>query len=345
MSTSHYPQLGAQRVALALTLGATLCLFAPKTQANMLQGDGEEQAALQSVENRKYIRARTQAEKLLERRPDSFIGTWVLSQVHHYEEGNNPRALFLVRRAKDQLLRNYGARPTNVQAMSWHKKLLREESDLLGEMDRPLEEIAVLDTHDALYKPPLKRARIWPLMKLKRNDEAKEVARELILSNDVRHRVTGFNGLAAVESESYLRVRRWTVLEDGIKRTQGRACILFHNASDSALGVFRFDNAEMLAKRALKAEISDCPKASYSRLIPLYLLQGNFNGAVSAIKKLQRSPVEKRYRQQFHMETKVHLAELLWAVGKFEDGLKLADQVVNAPDRTGMTSETDRRNG
>ncbi|MFT7583258.1 MAG: tetratricopeptide (TPR) repeat protein, partial [Myxococcota bacterium] len=124
----------------------------------------------------------------------------------------------------------------------------------------------------------------------------------------------------------------------GIERTQGRSCILLHNTSQSALTLFEFQEAEELARKALRAERQDCPNPSYEHLANIYLVQGQFNKAVSAFKKLVRYPVERRYRPQFFMGNRSILVELLFALGKVEEGLKLSQQVFDAPDRAGMTS-------
>src|SRR5262249_57395264 len=99
------------------------------------------------VEAEQYIKARDQAEAILRKAPDSFVGAWAMALVHHNEEGNHARALYFVRRAEGIFARRFGDDPT------WLRKLLLEEYDVLFEMNRNADALAVLDRHDAGFGP------------------------------------------------------------------------------------------------------------------------------------------------------------------------------------------------
>lgn len=306
--------------------------------AYMLHGTKAEQAALQSSDSAKYIRARKEAEAILETAPDSLIATWVLAEVFHEEEANHARALFYTHKAKRLLAAAYGHAPTDAQAQIWHKRILTKEIWLLGEMDRKAEQLDVIDEYDALYAPKLTRLRIWPLMKLRRYDEAEAVGRSLIRSTDYHERVSAYNGLMAIADERLDRVASYDWGKAGIENAQGRSCILFHNTSQAALARFRFAEAEELARKAIRAERRDCPNSSYEHLATLYLIAGEFQKTISALERLNRAPVDRRYRTQFAMGNRAQIVDLLYALGRGEDALAFAEQVFEAPDRTGMTS-------
>jgi len=304
----------------------------------MLEGTADEKAALQSFESGKPIRARELAEKIVKDNPDSFLGTWVLARVFHIEEGRHPRARFLMDRALTILLAKFGSRPTHEGAIWWHKEILEKKSELFGEMEDREGQMAILDEYDRLYAPKLTRNRVWPLMKLGRYDEAIEAAMTLVRKSDLLERISGYNGLMAVEDERRDRLASMKWGLEGITSTQERSCILHHNTSQAALTLFRFDEAEEHARKAIRAEVKDCPSSSYYHLTNIYLAQAEFNRSVSAYKKLMRARIEPRYRAMFDKDNKAILVEILLALGKNEEALKLVRQVYEQPDRPGMTS-------
>jgi len=326
--------------SLALALVALTLLASPASASDMLRGDKNEQAALKSLESDKFIRAREQAEKVLKDKPDSFIGQWVLARVFHVEEANLPRALFLLRKVKKRFQERFGTQPDAALARTWHRKILMEETWIVGEMDQPEERLRLLAEYNALYKPRRDDLRMWPLMKLRRFDEARELGRMLAKSDDFNERVRGWNGLLATEAEALDRKATYDTGLQGIRATQGKSCVVLGNTSESALAVFRFDKAEELARRALKADYKDCSNTPYARLAMVYLVTGEFQSTVSAIEKVQQAPIIKRYRQQFDMANKALLTDLLYALGKFEEAEKFALEMFSMPDRGGMTSSS-----
>ena len=339
---SHVRSLATAAALLALLAvvpagAATPDAAAPGTAA-WLTGTAEEQAALQSDESGKYIRAREQAEKILQGDPRSLIATWVLADVFHEEEANHARSLFLVRKARRMLTDAYGKAPADAQAQIWHKRIMMKEIWLLGEMDRKEEQLRSIDAYDAIYAPKLTRLRIWPLMKLGRYAEARKVGLELTRSVDVDERISAYNGLMALEDELLDRQASYDWGQAGIASVQGQSCILYHNTAQAAFARFRFDEAEELARKAIRAERDDCPNSSYEHLANLYLVEGQFQKTISAFKKLIQAPIDRRYRPQFVMGNRAILVELLYALGRGKDGLPFAEQVFHAPDRTGMTS-------
>ncbi|MCC6623369.1 MAG: tetratricopeptide repeat protein [Deltaproteobacteria bacterium] len=336
--------LALAAVSIALIAGsgparAQLDAFGFITSSDeMLNGTPEEREALAAMDARKMIRARELAEKVLEKSPDSFLATWVLSQVFHLEEGHHARARFMLAKVKARLLGKYGQRPSDPAAQHWHKRILVAESELLGEMEDREGQVAALDTYDDLYAPKMTRLRIWPLMKLERYDEAIEAAKSLMRGDELVDRVAAYNGLMAIEDERLDRLESYRWGKAGIENTQQRSCILFHNTAQAALTLFKFDEAEELARKAISADYDDCPNPSYEHLVTVYTTEGEFQKAISAFKKLASARIEPRYRQMFDKNNKFYITELLYLLGKFPEGLKMAEIVFSAPDRTGMTS-------
>jgi tetratricopeptide (TPR) repeat protein len=205
-------------------------------------------------------------------------------------------------------------------------------------MDRREEQLAVIDRHDALYQPRLDHRRIWALMKLHRFDEAIRIANKVALSSDIFRRISGFNGLIAIELERQRPEACFRAGKRGIQATGSRSCILLHNTAEAAFAVFNFKEAERLALSALKAPFEDCPNSSYNHLASLYLLQGDLSRAMEATRSARQQGIRRRYRQQFEMENTSWLHRLLYVLGKFEKAHELGERRMRAPDRVGMTS-------
>ena len=326
--------MGRKKYILALLL-----LLLPSAVAAEWPGPDEaEQELLRLLRSEKYIRAREKAEKLLRKRPGSIIAGYTMAMVYHDEEANLPRALYHIRRTEQRLVKRFGDRPTDHQAKVWHRKILVEQSIILGEMDLRTEQLEVMDRADARYTPKMDRWRIWPLMKLHRFDEALKLSRKLALSEDQYLRITGLNGLIAVDSE---RLRPRPCFKAGLKAvtaTSHRSCILNQNTAEAAFAVYRFSEAERLALKSVQAPIEDCPASAYPHLANLYLLRADFQKAMDAVKSSRGAKVEKRYRQQFEMSNTAWLSRLLYTLGKFHKAHELAGRIMVSPDRVGMTS-------
>lgn len=305
-----------------------------------LNGNTDEQAALQLATQGDYIKARASAEAILAKDTQSIIAQWVLVQVFHNEEVNLARALHLLHKLRNLLEASYGQEPQEAMAQLWHRRLLEEEASLLGEMDRSDEKLRILDQYDRLYQPPLKSRRMWPLMKLERFDEARALGKELILASDVDERISGYNGLLALESEAhnYEESYKWSLL--GLENTQQRSCILAKNGAGNAWDVLEYAQVEPLVRAADRAAIDDCPSTSFEHLAGLHLIKGEFQQGLSAFKTVRAAPVERVYRPQFEMRHRGILQDYLYALGRFDDAARLSRQIYDAPDRTGMTSSS-----
>jgi tetratricopeptide (TPR) repeat protein len=290
----------------------------------------EERAVLAAIDKKKWIAAREAAQKILATDPDSFIATWAMALVHHYEEGNHARALFHVRRA-ETLLTARGLDRT------WHRNVILEQNYILSEMDRPIEQIALLDRLAALYPPGHTELKIWPLIKLQRWDDAREVARSMLGSDDANERLQANNGLIALEAEVHTREPAYQVSRNAVAAFP-QSCIILRNSGAVAWERFRPQEAEELLLRSVNAEDVDCASSPYVDLAWLYLMQGEFQQAVASLKSANAIPIDKQYRPHHAMERRAILSDLLHALGKPDEAERLATEVYDQPERTGMVS-------
>jgi hypothetical protein len=320
-----------KRFALLLLIASTAYAEDPVRSA----ATPAEQTVLDELDKDQLIKARTDAEAILDKHPDSFVATFAMARVQHDEEGNHARALYFIHRA-EALLKKLGT------PAPWDKKLLREEYWILHEMDRMEDALAVIDRYEKKYDDTDETLRIWPLFKLGRMKEARALGRRLAASDNPYERQHAYNGMLSLEFEAHNREATYKWAMEGVDVTQGKSCNMLRNAAGAAFNRFRLKEAEDLALRAHKAEDNDCEGDGYDQLTGLYLSEGELEKSVAALESLKQVPIPKRYRPQFAIERRALLAEILHALGRTEEAERLAREVYELPERTGMTSSSSR---
>ena len=236
----------------------------------------EEALAMEQIELERYVSARETAEGILEESPRSIIGHLALGLVQRYGEGNLPRSLYHLRRARTLLEARFGPAPLSSGAVRWHGRILQETAFTCGEMERYEEELQLWDRYDALYQPQMPGERIWPLMMLRRFDEARLWAMRALDSGEPWARRQALNGLCAIENEAgnrQLSYRWCTAHALEVWDFPDGGAVYMCNAAESARGLFRLDEAERYYLQAARR-----PAAWYANpwmhLADLYLRAG-----------------------------------------------------------------------
>lgn len=314
--------------------------WAPLVAAGPLRLDGteDEKAALGFYDQGKHIEAREKATFVLATDPESFIGTFVMAAVYFHLEANLPRALFTLRKAMKQLEDAYGVPPDDAEAERWHRRLLKVEGWILSDMDDRQGQIENLDRYNALYKPSREVEYMWPLLKLRRYDEAIAIGKKLIYSDNTWERRRAYNGLMAVEDERRNRKASYDWGLAGYENTQGKSCIINSNLGLASRRAFKLDEAERYDKEALKTEDGTCPTSPYAQLTTVYLIQGEFQKSLSALEELRKVPRTPDERIQNEMTIKGRLVELLYALGQLDEAAQRTTEIMRQPDRAGTTS-------
>ena len=295
-----------------------------------------EQKVLDELDKDQLIKARTDAQAILDAHPDSFVATYAMARIQHDEEGNHARALYFIHRAEALLERQFHTPPV------WGKKLLREEYWIVHEMDRMDDALAVVDRYEKKYDDTDETLRIWPLFKLGRMQEARDLGKRLAASDNPYDRGHAYNGMLSLEFEAHNRAETYRWSMEGVEVTQGKSCNMLRNAAGAAFNRFKLKEAEDLALRAHNAEDHDCEGDGYDQLTGLYLGEGELQKSVAALESLKQVPIPKRYRPQFAIERRALLADILHALGRTADAERLAREVYELPERTGMTSSSKR---
>lgn len=335
------------RLARPVALVACLACLAPAgaaAQAADLVPTEDEITAWQLYQLERYVGAREVVEDVLERDPRSIVGNAVLGMIQRYGEGNLPRSLYNLRRARSLLEARFGAAPAGPSAAEWHERIIQETAFTAAEMERFEEELDLWDLHDRLYDPDLPGERIWPLMMLRRFDEARLWAARAIASGDRWAYRQAMNGLCALENEAGNRLDsyRWcTSHAQEIQSIPGFGGVYLCNAGESARGLFRLDEAERYYLDAARREV-EWYANPWMELAGLYVRAGRLTSAAQAVQSMheyaRRRPPHTQ--QQDQSERHRTVAALLVVAGRPEGALPLTERAVRYPDRRGGQSRS-----
>lgn len=276
-------------------------------------------------------RARTLTEQALREQKRPILAGYILSQVYEEAEGNFPKALYWAREATQWLVDACGSLPTEEEATQLHRDLLIAESYILGDMDRREEQIEALNQYSLIYQPPRDELKIWPLVKLGRFDEAREIGERLVQSEDQYVRSRSYNGMMAVECEARNRKSSYDWGMRGHIDAKEQSCVIALNMGLAARQCFKFEEEERFNRVALRGEDQDCSSSPYIQSSATYLIRGEFQKSISALSSWAPStPMEWT---QSHMRVKARRAELMYGLGVWHRGLKEIHEVASFPDR------------
>lgn len=310
------------------------------------EGFGEDDAALEAyiaLGMGRYLRARELTEQLLEEDPDSFTGHCLLGMVLHHAEGNLPLALFHLQRCRQEVEVRYGPQPPPEAPWFWHAMVLGELAFVSGEMDRHEDKIRYLDERDEIYSPSWPADRGWPLMRLRRYDEARLAVQQGLESEDPGQMATARTALCAIEAEQLRREESYVACRLAAEEEQssGRGGpTAFTNAAEAALGVLKMAEAESLILEGTRRFGYGSVANPWLDLTHLYLSQGRAAEALDAIRQM----FEWRRRQppsvdvQNRAESEMASAIFLLFAGRPFEAAKITARALEQPDRTGFTS-------
>lgn len=346
--------LAAGFVALATTLGiGDMAAQTPAKSDGNASLTADEREALDLAKSEKMLTARTKAEELLKKNPNSVVGHWVMGTALRDAEGSLARALAHLKKARDLYEAQYGAtggedKPWRVYADTLFGIAITTE--LMEDFEGALK---AMDDYDAQFSPKMTASRVWPLMKLGRFEEARAVAKAAIDSGSPFQKMRAMNGLCAVEGEEQHRVANYEACLAVYRYAKDRAAasketnparlpqivVYANNAHLGALAVLKYDEAEQLAIDGTNSH-EETASNPWLRLARIYIDQGRAAEAVSATKNVEAWWAQQppSSRDQFISEDMGTVALLLLVAGESEAALKLADRILARPDRRAMTS-------
>ncbi len=308
-------------------------------------GDDTTVAAVwHALERNQYVKAREIAEQILGDDPESVAGHTVLGLVHHRAEGNLPIALYHLKRSRKLYEERWDPYAGDEDApWRWHVVTIDELAQVSGEMGRHEDKVRYLLERDELYSPPMPADRGWPLMRLRRYDDARRVVEEALASGEPGQIAAARTALCAIEAEQQRReagYRACALAAEYEREIERRAPTPFTNAAEAALGVLRIDEAERLMLEAADSFNAYTVSNPWLDLMLLYLAEGRTPEALDALRRM----LEWRRRQPAFMdeqnraETEMASAIFLIVAGRPAEAARITQRAVDRPDRTGFTS-------
>lgn len=315
------------------------------------EGTDLERGAFCAATKMEYVTARTLANEVLRRDPDSIRGHYVMGLAQHLGEGNLPKALFHLGRAEDIFVARHGEHPALADGIPW-RVFHRTMSELIyvhGEMDHHEQKIEYVDRLKRRLDIDYEPLKAWPLLKLGRYEEAKTISERAANHEEPWYRAVGLTALCAIESEQRKRQEAYEACSAAahrVIRSERDGAIELSNAGAAAEEMFRFDEAERYfldsARRPPEGSVNP-----WGRLVRLYLRQGRFAEAVSAWRQMRtyRASRPGSYLdQQDQSEADLIGASVLLIAGKAEEAERITARTVNRPDRQGTSSAATEQN-
>lgn len=322
------------------------------------RGTAEELEAYGLYTDNQLLTARTKAEAILHRDPDSIVGNYVLGCVLREAEGSLARAMHYLGRAREIYEERWGVNRPSGAPWRLHQAILFEITQLAGEIEQYEYQLNVIEFYDSLYDPDLLAEHAWPLIHMRHYDEARQFARRAIATNDPWESSLGLNALCAIEGEAGTRQPQYdaclAALEGARRRSSAPApattgtaeapppqqlAVHAYNAALSALSVLHPSDAERLAKEGA-ARLEFTTANPWRLLASMYCDQGKAQSAIEALREMQRWRARQpaNLRDQDHAETDAVLATALLVVGEIDTGLEVIERALARPDRRGLSS-------
>lgn len=318
----------------------------PEERAGYCQlGDGS------IPEQERYVAVRTWADKALRADPSSFRAHFLMGAAQHLGEGNLPKSLFHLERADKLLTAQEGRFPApNSQGWSVLRRILLELVYVHGEMDHHEDKVRLVDLVQERLGLDYSALKAWPLMKLKRWDEARVIARQSIEGSEDHSywRSVGLTALCAIESELRNRQAAYDAClaaAQPVMRDPHDGGVALSNAASASVEMFKFDEAERLWLESTKRDIEGTINP-WGRLTHLYLREGRMAEALSALREMRtyRMARPAYFDQQDQADAELTGAALLLIAGRTEDAHRITSRVAERPDRQGTSSAAFEQN-
>ncbi len=317
-------------------------LMQAQPQQGEATGSPEEFEAWSWLQRQKFIRARELAQATLKKNPRAYVARLVLAMVYAYREANFPRALYHLNIAREDY-ETHGATPTTGSAWKWHPRILRELASVHNNMEHFTEALQWMDRFNSQYQPQIIAEKAWPLMKLRRFDDARRAAAAGLAEGSAGQRSVALNALCAIEFEAGNDEASYTAckaaLDDSTYGYTGASAVDYTNFAEAARALLRLDEAEQATIKATEAVLSWYGNP-WIELTDLYVRQARFAEAWSALQKAHPYRARRPPHVQItdRAETRRAMATFLMTMGKSKEALRRTEQALRAPDRRAHNS-------
>ncbi|MEM8609333.1 MAG: tetratricopeptide repeat protein [Myxococcota bacterium] len=316
------------------------------TDPLLLEGEEatpQEAQLWELIEQRRYVKARDEAERFLLEHPDSYVGHLVFAEAQHLGEANFPKALFHELRALELFEAEHGSSPTGSQPWRWHGRILTALATTHGNLEHYDEQLEFMARFNELYTPQLKAELAWPLMKKRAFEEARLAAEDGLATGDPYQIERAKNALCAIEFEAGDDEKSYETCRDAVEYARDHfgsaTAVDLGNYAEAARSIFRFDEAERLLMEATDRSVSWYGNP-WLELADLYMRAGRFAEALSALREVPRHRAARpaHVRDSDRNEARRSLAAFLLLMGKPDDALRITEKALVLPDRRAHNS-------
>lgn len=316
---------------------------APKGMAGTVD---ELRAYRMAVDARAYGAAREAGEDLLERDEGSFVALYVLGLAHHFGEGNLPRAAWYLEQCLEVFYDEEGDDPDSDVAL-WEAHALVALAKTYSQLGRSEEAIEKYREHDRKFPGEVqeKISTVWPLMQMRRFDEALKVAHSILrdASTTPGDRAVALNGYVAVlfERGDRQEAHKWAL---ELTTEFPDSPTFWANASETARGLMKLEQSERLSLESAKRGVADFAQP-FVDLAEVRIRRGRLSEAYAALRsdRAYRQQRPAYLEQQGAAAARRTLAELMLINNDPEGALKLTERAVVQPDRSGGKSRDIRQ--
>ena len=315
----------------------------PDMVPNGFGDDHRALAAWQAFFRGEGTRTREIANLMLSENDRSVEGHCLMGLVQHRREGNLPIALFHFQRCRNLFEARHGEVPDIDAPWYWHALAVTELAYVSGEMGRHQDKVDLLIERDDLYDSRSPADRGWPLMRLRRYGQARQVVAQALALDDPLQTSSALTALCAIEAEELKREASYEACLRAAEHDRRSGLghpTPFTNAAESALGMLRFGETETLLYEASENFNQDSISNPWLDLSQLYVTEGRIAEALEAVRKM----VDWRRRQPPYMEDQnraemeMASAAFLIVAGRAEEAARITQRTLERPDRTGFTS-------
>ena len=154
-------------------------------------------------------------------------------------------------------------------------------------------------------------------MKLDRFDEATQIARQTIEnSNQEEYWLdTAYNDLTAIADAQHKHTESFKHSLKAVDYTSGRSCVILLNHSRALAVMLKFDEALDFLQKAQRAKDKDCVSSPYEEIAQIYLLDTQWQKAISSMLKSRKRVTEPRLYEQTESKTRSNTADIYYAMG------------------------------
>lgn len=295
------------------------------------------------IEQRRYVKARDEAERFLREHPESYVGHLVFAEAQQLGEANFPKALFHELRALQLFEAEHGTMPTGSQPWRWHARILTALATTHGNLEHYDDQLEYMARFNELYTPQLKAELAWPLMKKRAFEEARLAAEDGLATGDPYQIERAKNALCAIEFEAGDDEKSYETCRDAVQYARGHfgnaTAVDLGNYAEAARSIFRFDEAERLLIEATQRSVSWYGNP-WLELADLYMRGGRFAEALSALREVPRHRAARpaHVRDSDRNEARRSLAAFLLLMGRPEEALRITEKALVLPDRRAHNS-------